>query len=80
MRFPISIALLALVLGGCMGPAGNPNAQSYVDEPGGPIGAKPQFLDTASYDPQPAPFADMRAGQAAITPPPPPMSPARRSY
>jgi hypothetical protein len=78
MRFPI--ALLGLfVLCGCMGPEGNPNAQSYATEPGGVMTTKPETIGTVSYDPYatPAPFADMQAGQAAINPPQPmPMAPA----
>jgi hypothetical protein len=73
MRFSIGIALLGLGLAGCTGPEGNPNGQPYADAPGGAIAVKPQVLGEASYDPygKPAPFADMQAGQAAITPPPP---------
>jgi len=73
MRFSIGIALLGLALAGCAGPEGNPNGQPYANEPGGAIAVKPQSLGEASYDPYgtPAPFADMQAGQAAITPPPP---------
>jgi len=73
MRFSIGIALLGLALAGCTGPEGNPNGQPYASEPGGVIAVKPQSLGEASYDPYgtPAPFADMQAGQAAITPPPP---------
>jgi hypothetical protein len=72
MRFSIFAALLGLALAGCAGPDGNLNGQPYADEPGGAIAVKPQSLDQESYDPYatPAPFADMEAGQAAITPPP----------
>lgn len=78
MRLSIGIALLGLALvgsalAGCAGPEGNPNGQPYADEAGGAMAVKPQVLGEVAYDPYgtPAPFADMQAGQAAITPPPP---------
>ena len=78
MRFSIGIALIGMMLAGCAAPEGNPDAQPYAGDPGGVIGAPPQALGVASYDPyaKPAPFADMQAGQAAIAPPPPTPLPA----
>ena len=74
MRFSIGAALLGLALTGCMGPEGNPDGQPYATDPGGAIAVKPQVLGMDSYNPygQPAPFADMQAGSAAITPAPTP--------
>ena len=69
MKFAMALAVvvLPLALGGCMGPAGNPNGMAYADEPGGAIAAPPQSLGTVSYDPSApvAPFADMKAGTPA---------------
>jgi len=46
---------------------------AYANEPDGMIAVKPLTMGTVSYDPYgtPAPFADMQAGQAAMSPPPP---------
>jgi hypothetical protein len=89
MKFPIGAALLAAAaLAGCAGPEGNPNGFPYANEPGGAIATQPQTMGTVSYDPfaVPAPFADMQAGEPAISPSPPvpvpmnPSPPARRPY
>jgi len=74
MKFPVGVALLAaLVLAGCMGPQGNPNAQSYATDPNGMMAQKPLTVGAVSYDPYaaPKPFADMQMGQPAVNPPPP---------
>lgn len=66
MKFVLALAVVVLpvALGGCMGPAGNPNGMAYADEPGGAIAAPPQSLGTVSYDPSApvARFDDMKAG------------------
>jgi hypothetical protein len=70
MKIRIAVVFVALALGGCLGPEGNPNGQAYATDPGGAIAVKPQVLGEATYDPygKAAPFADMTAGQAAIAP------------
>lgn len=74
MKFVLALAVAALplVLGGCMGPEGNPNAMAYADEPGGAIGAPPQSMGTVSYNPYGpvARFDDMKAGAPMIGPTP----------
>lgn len=76
MKFQIAgIALAALALSACMGPAGNPNGQPYASEPGGTIAVAPGSVDVESYDlgkPAP-PFQDMRPGPYAPTPATPPV-------
>jgi hypothetical protein len=66
MKFAIAVAavIIPIALGGCMGPAGNPDGMAYADEPGGAIAAPPQSLGTVGYDPfaPVAPFNDMKAG------------------
>jgi hypothetical protein len=69
MKFAIALAavIIPIALGGCMGPAGNPNGMAYADDPGGAIDAPPQNLGVVSYDPSApvAPFNDMKAGTPA---------------
>jgi hypothetical protein len=79
MRFSIGFALLGLALAGstltaCAGPEGNPNGQPYANEAGGAIAVKPEVLGMDNYNPyaEAKPFADMQAGQVAITPAPTP--------
>jgi hypothetical protein len=66
MKFVLALAaiILPIALAGCMGPEGNPNGMAYAGEPDGVIGAPPQSLGAASYDPSGpvAPFDDMKAG------------------
>ena len=59
------ILLAVLALAGCMGPAGNPNGQSYADS--GMIAVKPVPAAAVQYDPK-AEIPDLGAMQ--ITPPP----------
>lgn len=76
MKWQIAgIALAALALSACMGPAGNPNGQPYAGEPGGTIAVAPGSVGVESYDPmKPAPpFQDMRPGPYT----PPPAAPVR---
>ena len=77
MRFSMTAALLAACalsafgLSACAnGNQGNPDHQPYATDPAGTIAVKPQFIDTASYDPYgtPPPFSDMQSGSVAITP------------
>ena len=75
MKFQIAFAALtlSLALAACMGPEGNPNGQSYANEPGGTLAATPAANGTETYDPRkPAPpFQDMRTGATPPAPPPP---------
>jgi hypothetical protein len=79
MKFSVGVALLGLTLtgstlAGCMGPEGNPNGQPYANEPGGAMAVTAQAAGQDSYNPygQPAPFADMQAGEPATKPSPTP--------
>ena len=68
MKFALAL-LPALGLAACMGPAGNPNGQSYADS--GMIAVKPVPAPAIQYDPK-AQAPDIGAMQ--VTPPgsPPP--------
>src|SRR3569833_2891347 len=72
MRISMTAALLAAcALSACAnGNQGNPDPQPYATAPAGTIAFKPQFIDTASYDPYgtPPPFSDMQTGSVAISP------------
>jgi hypothetical protein len=72
MKFAIAalVSIAALALAGCADHQGNPNQAAYANEDGGTIATKPQFISQESYDPygKPAPFKDMQAGGAAISP------------
>ena len=52
MKYLALLALTALVLGGCMGPDGNPDGQPYANEPGGAIAAPPQINGVVAYNPE----------------------------
>ena len=81
MKRTLGAALLAaMALAACMGPDGNLGGQPYADQPGGSLAVKPHDPAPTQYDPNatPAPFDDMKAGQAAINPPPPMPAPPPR--
>ena len=61
MKYSALVALSALVLGGCMGPDGNPDGQPYANEPGGAIAAPPSVNGVVTYNPE------SQAPQAADT-------------
>ncbi len=65
-----AITFVALALGACMGPQGNPNGSPYADEPGGTIAVKPEMLGTETYNPAMAapPVQGMRPGPYSPTP------------
>ena len=68
----IAFALLAaLALAACIGPAGNPNGQSYADN--GMIGVKPVPAAAIQYDPkaETPDFSAMQIGKPGLTTPPP---------
>lgn len=52
MKYSALLALSALVLGGCMGPDGNPDGQPYANEPGGTIAVPPSVNGVAVYNPE----------------------------
>lgn len=52
MKYSALVALSALVLGGCMGPDGNPDGQPYANEPGGTIAVPPSVNGVVSYNPE----------------------------
>jgi len=58
-------------LAACMGPAGNPNGQSYGDT--AMIAVKPVPAAAVQYDPkaEPPDFGVMQVGQPGLTTPPP---------
>ncbi len=73
MKFAVVTAATlaaAFALAGCADNQGNPNEAAYANEDGGVIASKPQFISQEFYDPygKPAPFSDMNAGGAAISP------------
>ena len=66
----IALALLAaLALAACMGPAGNPNGQSYGDP--AMIAVKPEPAAAVQYDPkaEPPDFGVMQVGRPALNTP-----------
>lgn len=52
MKYSALLALSALVLGGCMGPDGNPDGQPYANDPGGAIAVPPSMNGVATYNPE----------------------------
>lgn len=79
MKYSALLALSALVLGGCMGPDGNPDGQPYANEPGGTIAAPPQINGVVAYNPEsPAPQSGTMTGGLPPTPATPQASPPIR--
>jgi hypothetical protein len=81
MKYSALAGLFALVLGGCMGPDGNPDGQPYATDPGGTVAAPPSVNGVVAYNPES--MAPQQAdtapvmGLPPVTPTPQPAAPRR---